>query len=86
MDAITLRNLPPRVARAVRDRAKKERISLNRAVASLLEERVVGPAHEPAGAPYHDLDFLYETWTTDEAEAFDKSLKAQRRIDPDLWR
>ena len=38
MGAITVRNLPPDLARAIRQKAKRERTSLNRTVISLLEE------------------------------------------------
>jgi len=38
VNAITVRNLPPAVAKAVRQKAKKEKLSLNKAVVKLLEE------------------------------------------------
>ena len=38
MKAITLRNLPPEVARTVQLRAKQKKTSLNKAVIGLLEE------------------------------------------------
>ena len=38
MSAITVRNLPPELARVIRQKAKKEKASLNRTVISLLEK------------------------------------------------
>lgn len=38
MKAITLRNLPPEVARTVQLRAKQKKTSVNKAVIELLEE------------------------------------------------
>ena len=38
MGAITVRNLPPELARVIRQKAKKEKASLNRTVISLLEK------------------------------------------------
>ena len=38
MKAITLRNLPPTVARIVQQRAKQKNTSVNKAVIELLEE------------------------------------------------
>lgn len=38
MKAITLRNLPPEVARTVQQRAKQKKNSVNKAVIELLEE------------------------------------------------
>jgi plasmid stability protein len=83
---ITVRNLPPQVARAVRERAKADHTSLNGAVIRLLEERLAAAPVKSAKKPHHDLDFLAGTWTADEANEFDESLAFQRSIDPDLWR
>jgi len=38
MNAITVRNLPPELARVIRQKAKREKISLNRVVIDLLED------------------------------------------------
>ena len=38
MNAITVRNLPPAVAKAVKEKARKEKLSLNKAIVRLLEE------------------------------------------------
>jgi len=82
--AITLRNLPPHVMNAIRRRAQERRISLNRAVITLLEEGLgVG---SQADATYHELDNLGGSWAREEAAAFDTALREQRSIDPDVWR
>ena len=82
--AITLRNLPPHVINAIRRRAKERRISLNRAVITLLEEGLgVGSQTD---ATYHELDDLGGSWAREEAAAFDTALREQRSIDPDVWR
>ncbi|MGA7741542.1 MAG: hypothetical protein ABSF35_05450 [Polyangia bacterium] len=86
MKAITVRNLPPAVARTIRERASKEGISTNRAVISLLEEatgrkrpRVVAPLH-------HELDVLAGAWSREESLEFERALHAQRTVDPELWK
>ena len=38
MNAITVRNLPPAVAKAVKEKARKEKLSLNKAIIRLLED------------------------------------------------
>ena len=86
MKAITLRNLPPEVARTVQQRAKQKKTSINKAVIELLEESAGGKAKKKAPARYHDLDHLAGTWTKEEADAFDKIVKSFRTIDPDLWK
>lgn len=84
MNAITVRNLPPAVAKAVREKARKERLSLNKAVARLLEEATgAAPVKKVVR---HDLDRFFGTWSKKEADAFDEALKEQRQIDPEMGR
>jgi hypothetical protein len=85
MNAITVRNLPPAVARAVKEKARKERLSLNKAIVRLLEEATGGEASSRQQR-HHDLDKFFGTWTTREADAFDEALEAGRQIDPEMWK
>ncbi|CBK40424.1 conserved protein of unknown function [Nitrospira defluvii] len=86
MKAITLRNLPPEVARTVQRRAKQKKTSVNKAVIELLEESAGGAAKKTAPVRYHDLDHLAGTWTTEEAATFEQLIAEQRPIDPELWK
>lgn len=87
MKAITLRNLPPDLAKAVRKEAERKRTSVNKAVISLLEKRAeVGDRKKGRKLLHHDLDVLAGSWTQEEAAEFDKALTAQRSIDPELWK
>ena len=83
--AITVRNLPREVERAVQEKARKEGLSLNRAVAALLEE-ATGRRAATKAAGHHDFDKYAGRWRKAEADAFDASLKDQRRVDPADWR
>jgi hypothetical protein len=85
MNAITVRNLPPAVARAVREKARKEKLSLNKAIVRLLEE-ATGATERRKRVLHHDLDRFFGTWTPEEADAFDQALREQRQIDPEMWR
>ena len=88
MNAITVRNLPPAVAKAVKDKARKEKLSLNKAVIRLLEE-ATGQGKEKLANPvvHHDLDHLFGVWTREEADEFDAFLKEHRSIiDPEMWK
>jgi hypothetical protein len=84
MKAITLRNLPPEVARRLARKAHQERLSLNRAAIRALEE-AFGVARKKAAPVYHDLDFLIGSLSEEDARILDRSLKAQRKIDPEIW-
>lgn len=86
MKAITLRNLPPEVAKTIHQRAKQKKTSVNKAVIELLEESLGGKPKKKERVRYHDLDHLVGTWTEQEAEEFERLLAEQRTIDPDLWK
>ncbi len=87
MKLITLRNVPAPVARAIKEKAKRERLSLNRAVVQLLEEATGQPAGK-AGAKRalsYDLDKYSGSWTAEEAAEFNAALKEQRAVNPKDW-
>ena len=86
--AITLRNIPPAVRRAIRKKAEAEDTSLNKAALRLLEEAVrLPPSGLAAKKTLHrDLDALFGTWTEEEAREFDEALQEQRRVDPADWK
>jgi len=85
MKVISLRNIPPKIARLIELRSQETGLSLNKTVIQLLEETlgVSGPAAHPR--EYRDLDDLVGAWTPDEAREFDDILAEQRRIDPEMW-
>lgn len=86
MKPLTVRNLPPGVARAVRDKARKERLSLNGAVVKLLGE-ATGVDVAPGRLALHDdLDRFASAWTAKEADAFDAALEEMRGVRPEDWR
>ena len=85
MKAITLRNIPPDVERAIREKARQKRISANRAVLELLQERV-GILEGKKKIVHADLDELAGSWSVAEAKAFATALRRQRRIDDELWK
>ena len=85
MSSITVRNLPPKVAKAIREKAKKERLSTNKAVIKLLEE-ATGASRASGRVLQHDLDRFFGTWTKKEADAFDEALREQRQIEPEMWK
>ena len=87
MKAITLRNLPPDLVKAVRREAGRKRTSINKAVISLLESKAdVRKKRKARKVRHQELDALAGSWTKKEATEFDKTLTAQRSIDPELWK
>jgi hypothetical protein len=89
MKPITLRNVPPPVERAIKDKAKRERVSLNKAVVGLLEEATGSASRKTASSKKvlrYDLDKFSGSWTKEEADEFDATLKEQRQVDPKDWK
>ena len=77
---MTLRRIPDKVNRKLREVARREAKSLNRVALEALEKGL-GMAEE--AVEYHDLDDLAGTWIRD-AE-FDKVIEELERVDPELW-
>ena len=84
MKAITLRNIPPSVEKAIRAKARQKKISVNRAVIELLEERV--GAAQRKRVLHHDLDRFVGSWSREKAKEFDDILQDMRQIDPEIWK
>lgn len=77
----TLRNIPPHLDRALREKAKREQRSLNEvAVEALLH----GLGLEGEQVARRDLGDVVGTWVAD--REVDAALDDQRAIDADLWR
>jgi hypothetical protein len=74
MKAITLRNLPPDLAKAVRREAERKRTSINKAVIGL-ESKADIQKKKKGRKPHHqELDALAGSWSKKEATAAWKRL------------
>ena len=82
MKAITLRDIPDPIAKRIEHEAKRTGKSLNKTVIDLLAEGT----GSSKSRTYHDLDHLIGIWTDEEADEFDRLLKEQRTIDPEMWK
>ncbi len=76
---ISLRNLPPDVEKAILEKSRSEKTSLNRATAMLLEAATRKPPRNS------DFDELAGSWTAERADEFDAILAQMRRVDPADW-
>jgi hypothetical protein len=84
MPALTIRNIPTPVEKAIREKAAREHVSINKAVVGMLEELVTGK-QKYRSLRYHDLDWLYGTWNKKPPSDFHRHLAKTRKIDPELW-
>lgn len=85
MKTITIRKIPPDLAEEIEAHAEREGTSLAQAVIRLLLRATGLSPDGRRRTRWTDLDALAGTWSTEEAEAFDRTLADQRPIDPDLW-
>lgn len=85
LKAITIRKLPPELARRLEEEARKEGASLAQTVIRLLLKATGLGGGKAGRIRCHDLDELAGTWDPEEAAAFDRAVAEQRPIDPDVW-
>jgi len=85
LKTITIRKIPPDLAREIEAHAEKEGTSLAQAVIRLLLRATGLSPDGVSRRRWADLDELAGTWTKEEADAFDRAVAHQRAIDPELW-
>jgi plasmid stability protein len=76
----TLRNVPPYLDEALRQRAREQGKSLNEVT---LEALLTGAGLAGEPVKRRDLGDIAGTWIRDPET--DKALADQRRLDPELW-
>lgn len=86
MSTLIVRNLDERIAKRLREEARRHDTSVNRFLVRLISENVGRAAAQRRSRVYRDLDHLAGTWTRADAKAVERRVKAQRKVDPDLWR
>lgn len=84
MKSITIHNLDEPLNALLREKARQQGTSLNKAIKSLLEDSL-GIA--PEKRPGHRDDFLdlYGIWSPDELAQFEKTQGDFATIDPEDW-
>jgi hypothetical protein len=74
------------LARKLRDHAKTNGVSMNKAAIRLLQSAVGLDDRNPRTIG-NSLDHLFGGWTTEEADEFDRFIKeAFGQIDPEMWK
>jgi plasmid stability protein len=82
MKALTIRNVDPRLAKALERETRRRGTSLNQTVLSLLGQALGVNAQGPRS---NGLRKLAGTWSSDELRAFEESTAAFERVDEELW-
>jgi kynureninase len=80
---LTVRNLPPQVAKALDSERRRRRQSLNQTVIDLLGQSLgVGPGARRSNG----LAKLAGGWNEEQAQGFEVSLQPFAEVDAELWR
>ena len=80
---LTIRNVPSRVASALRAESKRRGQSLNQTTIDLLSAATGVGRSEP---PMNGLEKLAGTWPQEEFDAFESAMAELDEIDPEMWR
>jgi plasmid stability protein len=79
---MTLRQVPDKVGKGLRVRARKDGRSLNRAAIELLEQALGLRATD---ARKRDLSRFAGQWSREDCRAFQRNTKVFEKIDPEVW-
>jgi hypothetical protein len=79
---LTIRNVPPRVAAALKAESRRRGQSLNQTTIDLLSVATGVGRHAP---PTNGLEKLAGTWSQAELEQFEAALADVSRVDGEMW-
>ena len=82
MKTLTIRNVPPELARALEEEKQRRGKSINQLVLDLLSSDL---GTRPGRVRSNGLAKLAGSWSKEELEQFEKSVSQFDAIDADLW-
>jgi plasmid stability protein len=85
MGAITIRGIDNEIAKALKERAKKEDTSINSIVLRIVRE-ALGLEKKKRTVIYTDLDHLAGTWDKKDYVEFQRKVADFETIDKNIWK
>ena len=85
MGAITIRGIDNEIAKALKERAKKEDTSINSIVLRIVRE-ALGLEKKKRTVIYTDLDHLAGTWDKKDYAEFQRKIADFETIDKNIWK
>ena len=83
---LTIRGFGAKLEHVIRQRARRDGLSLNKVVVRMLQEAAgLRPAPERGGEIGPALDELAGTWSAAETRTLKKAVADFEQVDPDLW-
>ena len=83
MKQLTVRNVPPRLARVLEEERQRRRTSMNQTVLDLLHQAL---GLTPSSSYDNGLGQLAGTWSEDAFAEFVKATEFFEQVDEELWR
>ena len=80
---MTLRRIPDQLEKALRHRAKKSGVSLNKVSIELLSQTL---GVDPSATKKRDLSEFCGVWSQDDLEEFEQNTGCFDAIDPEIWK
>jgi len=85
MKTLTIRGIDDKLSKALKEKAKKNNISLNQTALKILKEGS-GIKEDKIFKTYDDLNNLAGTWTEEDEKEFVKNTYHFNKIDKDIWK
>ena len=86
MKTITIRGIDAKLSESLKTAAFRESKSINQYLLELLRKNLGLEKEKKFTKKYHDLDHLFGKWDENEFKQIESGLKAQRKIDKELWK
>ncbi len=85
MTTMTLRGVDEKITAALKEKARKEGISVNALMLRVLKESL-GLEKKKRGVVYDDLDHLAGTWSKKDAAEFERAAAVFEKVDEEMWK
>ena len=85
MKTITIRRLDDQLAELLKQKAQKERKSVNQLLLDTIKKSLGLSSEKRFTAEFHDLDHLFGQWSEEEFTAIQEKISKERQIDQELW-
>ena len=85
MKTITVRGIDSILSEKLKQTAKEEGRSVNQVVIDTIKQRFGIKKEKIYTMVYHDLDYIFGRWSTEEFERIQGKIDKERKIDKKLW-
>lgn len=85
MTTMTLRGVDERITAALKEKARKEGVSVNALMLRVLKESL-GIEKKKRSVVYDDLDHLAGTWSKKDASEFERATAVFEKVDEEMWK